>query len=142
LAQATIIVESGINGGALLTAKYAQTYNKPTFAIPGRITDEKSQGCNWIIKNNKAILLDETQSIISTLNWNTKNLQTTIQFPDLSAQEKSIVDLLKEKDKIYIDEIAVKLGWDFNKILSTLFQLEIKGIIEQLPGNFYALKHK
>ncbi len=142
LSQAVVIVQSGIKGGALITAEYANLYKKPVFAIPGNITDEKSAGCNSLIKNNKAKLLDSAVTLIEEMNWKTSGKQTAIPFPDLSDEENKVIKLLEKHEKMYIDKIAGQLNWDFNKILSTLFQLELKGLIEQLPGNFYALKSR
>jgi len=140
LARATLIVESGSKGGALITANYSNIYKKTTFAIPGRINDEKSAGCNWLIKNNQAILLDSAAQLIETMKWTGKPRQAKISFLQLTPDEQQIVELLQQQEKVQVDEFADKLGWDFNKILSTLFGLELKAIVEQLPGNFYALK--
>ncbi len=140
LSQATIIIESGLKGGALITAEYAKIYEKKVFAVPGRITDEKATGCNWLIQQQKAILLDSADTLIKTLGLDIKNKQTTINFPKLSDDEQQIINALKNTEKIYIDNLANTLDWDFNKLLSVLFQLELKGLVEQLPGNFYSLK--
>ncbi len=139
LADATIIIESGLKGGAMFTAQFARHYAKKVYALPGRINDPKSQGPNWLIKQNKATILTSAQQIIEDLNWKTKQ-QIKIEFPELSSDEQKVIQTIKQHDKIFIDDLALKLGWNFNKILTILFQLELKGLIEQLPGNFYTLK--
>ncbi len=139
LADATIIIESDIKGGAMFTAEFARLYSKKVYALPGRINDPKSQGPNWLIKQNKANLLFSAQQIIQDLNWKTKQ-QIKIEFPKLNSDEQKVIQTIKQHEKIFIDDLALKLGWNFNKILTILFQLELKGLIEQLPGNFYTLK--
>ena len=123
----------------MFTAQFARHYSKKVYALPGRINDIKSQGPNWLIKQNKADLLFSAQQIIQDLNWKTKQ-QIKIEFPKLTNDEQKVLQTIKQHEKIFIDDLSLKLGWNFNKILTILFQLELKGLIEQLPGNYYTLK--
>jgi DNA processing protein len=69
LADATIVIESSIKGGALITADLASSYNRDVFALPGRVTDKRSQGCNNLIKTNKAALIEKVEDIEYIMNW-------------------------------------------------------------------------
>ncbi len=94
LCDATIIVESGIKGGSMITAEIAGSYNRDVFAFPGRATDTKSAGCNELIKNNKAVLLTDAAQVFEFLGWEQKVApKATIQramFPELSDDEKKL----------------------------------------------------
>ena len=69
MSDATIVIETGIKGGSMITAELANNYNKDVFAYPGKVTDAKSAGCNYLIKNNKAVLLTDAQELIELMNW-------------------------------------------------------------------------
>jgi DNA processing protein len=140
LAHATIVVESAIKGGALITADYALKYKKTLFAIPGRNSDEKSQGPNFLIKNHKAIMLQSAEDITSELNWQPGPKQQTIEFVELSENEKIILQLLQKNNKLHVDKLTELSDMSINTVQATLFNLELKGIIKQLPGNFYTVK--
>ena len=77
MSDATIIIETGIKGGSMITAELANNYNKDVFAYPGRVNDGKSAGCNYLIKNNKAVLLTDAQELIELMNWDEKKTPST-----------------------------------------------------------------
>ncbi len=143
LSEATVVVESGIGGGALITARYANDYNKLVAAFPGRSIDEHSLGCNYLIKTNQAVLIDSAEDLIKELNWDIRPVQQKIEFSavELSDDEQKILDLLREAEKMHVDNLALSLGLSASQLLVILFNLEMKGVVEQLPGNFYALKY-
>jgi len=72
IADATIVVETQVKGGSMITAELANNYNRDVFAFPGKVTDIKSSGCNYLIKNNKAILLTDVQQLVHAMNWQAK----------------------------------------------------------------------
>lgn len=143
MTDATIVVESAIAGGALITAEIANNYNRDVFAFPGRTTDEYSQGCIKLIKTNKANLVTCAKDIIEFMNWDLeKNVvkKDTIQpqlFLELDTQERIIFDFINSKDKVHIDELNLNVGLKQSNIYSTLLQLEMKGVIISLPGKMY-----
>jgi len=141
LSDATIVIESAIRGGSMITANIANNYNRDVFAIPGRIGNKQSEGCNHLIKINKAHLLESTEDIAYLLGWDMevkppKAVQKQI-FNNLSVQEKSIMATLINETNIGIDEIAIKANLPMNIISSQLLLLEFKGVIKQLPGKKY-----
>ena len=145
LCDAVVVVESAIRGGALITAEIANDYNRDVFAFPGRVKDEWSAGCNALIKNNKASLIDSAEDILRFMNWEiqdstkTSIVQTAL-FLDLSDEEQSIVSLLRQKpDGLQLNELSIQLEKPISKISSLLLELEFKGVVKCLPGNLYRI---
>jgi DNA processing protein len=145
MTDATIVVESAITGGALITAEIANNYNKDVFAFPGRTTDEYAQGCLKLIKNHKANLVTSAQDIIECMNWDLENkpvIKENIQpqlFHDLNEQEKIIFDFIQVKEKVHIDELNFQIQMTQSVITSVLLQMEMKGMITSLPGKMYKI---
>ncbi len=145
LCDAIVVVESGVKGGALITAEMANDYNRDVFAFPGRVTDEMSGGCNALIRNNKASLIESAEDIIRFMNWEKKDSQTvsfvqTSLFQDLSEAEKEIiVNLRQSPDGLQINELALKLSQPISRISSILLEIEFKGLVKCLPGNLYKI---
>jgi DNA processing protein len=147
MTDATIVIESAITGGALITAEIANNYNRDVFAFPGRITDEYSQGCLKLIKEHKANLITSAKDIIELLNWdiepknvNKQHIQPQL-FLDLNDTEKIVFDCIKSKEKIHIDEITMQIQMPLSTISSIILSLEMKGIILSLPGKVYKIAY-
>lgn len=146
LCDVTIVVESAARGGALITAELANDYNRDVFAFPGRTNDEWSAGCNALIKNNKASLIESADDIMRFMNWekqnessSTTNIQTTL-FLDLSDEEQNIVSTLRHySEGLQLNELSIKLEKPISKISSLLLEMEFKGIVKCLPGNLYKI---
>ncbi len=142
MADATIVIETPEKGGSIITAELANGYNKDVFAFPGKITDIKSAGCNNLIKNNKAILLTDAVQLIETLGWQQKKIKPKQQkelFISLTADERILVDILKEKELVHIDEIYLKSGLTSSSVAASMLSLEFENIITSLPGKMYKL---
>ena len=145
MSDATIVVESAIKGGALITAELAESYHRDCFAFPGRTTDIYSAGCNEIIRNNRASLLSSAEDFVNAMGWNLTNNKTkdVIQrelFPELSEEEKKIVQVLhRNPDGIQINTLVVETNIPINRISAILFELEMKGVIHALAGGVYRL---
>jgi DNA processing protein len=141
MSDATIIVESGEKGGSMITAEIANGYNKDVFAVPGKIFDTRSNGCNELIRMNKAILLNHPAQIAETLGWNERkiaaNPQTTL-FTDLDDTEKRVVELLQQNTNTF-DELNISLGVAASRLASVLLNLELKNLVEALPGKKFRL---
>jgi DNA processing protein len=140
LSDATIIVESAKKGGALVTAEIASSYNRDVFAFPGRKGDLYSEGCNFLIKTNKAALIETVADLEYVMNWSSGSNPDAVQprlFNDLTPEEKVIVDLLQSEGETVIDQICQKTGLAMNKTSSTLLNLEFAGIVKCLPGKVY-----
>jgi DNA processing protein len=143
MCDATIVVETSIKGGSMITAELANGYNKDVFAFPGRITDAKSNGCNYLIKSNKALLLTEASELIITMGWaSAKKNQARKQkelFIELSPDEKIVTAILGEKDTVPIDEINLKSGLSSSAVAAAILSLELQNVIVSLPGKLYRL---
>src|SRR5687767_8886978 len=115
MSDATVVIETGEKGGSMITAELANGYNKDVFALPGRVTDNKSAGCNFLIHNNKAMLLTDAEEIIEIMGWEEKSQKAKVKsqkelFIELNKEEKLIVDILNEKEAVHIDELNFKSG--------------------------------
>lgn len=143
LCDATIVVETGIKGGSMITAEIANSYNRDVFAVPGRTTDQKSGGCNHLIQNNKAILLTDAEQFIGIMRWDNGIVNSKVSqkelFIELSGDEKIIVNLLREKDAVSIDELVFKSGCSSSTLAAAVLNLELKNVIQSLPGKMYRL---
>ena len=143
LSDAVIVIETGIKGGSMITAGLANSYNKDVFALPGKATDATSAGCNYLIRNNRAILMTDVCDLLQEMGWEEKNIakkkmQKEI-FIELSEPEKKIVQLLGEKETVHIDEINLKSGLAGSAIAAAILNLELCNIISSLPGKMYRL---
>src|SRR6185369_4719216 len=144
MSDATIVVESGIKGGSMVTAELANGYNKDVFAFPGKVTDNKSEGCNYLIRTNKAMLLTNAQELIEMMGWEEKKQKSKVKsqkeiFIELTKDEKIVVDILKEKQTVHIDEINLRSGLSTSAIAAAILNLELKNVVQGLPGKMYEL---
>ncbi|MFZ1528744.1 MAG: DNA-processing protein DprA [Ferruginibacter sp.] len=143
ICDALIIVESGKKGGALITAELANSYNKDVFALPGKITDSKSEGCNYLIRSNKASLITCADDLLQFMNWDETKKPAKKQqrelFIELQPDEKIIVDILKETDNLPIDEIYLRTGLSSSATAQALLMLEMEGLVKAMPGKIYIL---
>lgn len=141
LSEATVVIESASKGGSLVTADLACGYNREVFAVPGRITDKYSVGCNELIKQAKAHMLTKTADIPYILGWEKKQ-DLAIQkqlFVELSPEEKQIFTYLKKADQEMLDIIALDLKIPVHKMASILMSMELKGVVKPLPGKLFTL---
>jgi DNA processing protein len=144
MSDATIVIESGLKGGSMVTAELANGYNKDVFAFPGKVTDHKSEGCNYLIKSNKAMLLTDAQQLIEIMGWEEEIQKSKVKnqkeiFIELSKEEKIVVDILKEKEAVHIDEINLRSGLSNSAIAAAILNLELQNVVNGLPGKMYKL---
>jgi DNA processing protein len=143
MCDATIVIETGLKGGSMITARLANDYNRDVFAMPGKPNDEKSVGCNFMIKTNRAALFESANDIAQTMNWelptNGKPLTQTSMFIELTEEEKQVTDVLASKGKMMVDLISLELAQPVSKVSVTLLNLEFKGAVRSLPGKQYEL---
>ena len=143
ICDALIVIESAKKGGSLITAEIANSYNKDVFAIPGRTNDTKSEGCNYLIKNNKALLITDATDLLEIMNWKEKEKPPRKKqrelFIELTPDEKIITDILLEKETAAIDELYLKSGLSSSAAAQALLMLEMQGVILSLPGKIYKL---
>ncbi len=138
--EATIVIESAEKGGALITAEMANGYSREVFALPGRITDKYSQGCNQLIQQHKAQILCSATNIVEALNWDMKPKKAVQRklFVKLSKEESMLVESMKNGEST-IDELARATSLTISKISSSLLTLEFQGLVKCLPGKKYTL---
>lgn len=140
ISQATIVIESAEKGGSLVTADIANSYNKDVFAVPGKVNDIYSKGCNNLIKRNKAHLLNTAEDIITMLNWDiqkkTKPIQTAL-FISLDENEQKIHTYLQQNGKQLFDVIALDCNIPVYQLSAILMQMELKGVIKPHPGKLF-----
>ena len=142
MADATIVIETAIKGGSMITAELANGYSRDVFAFPGKVTDSKSAGCNHLIKSNKAVLLTDTAQLIELLGWSDKKAKRKEQkelFITLTSEEQVLVNILKEKETVHIDEIFLKSGLTSSTVAATMLNLEFQNVIACFPGKMYRL---
>ena len=142
LCDALLVIESSAKGGSMITAELANSYNKDVFAIPGKISDSRSEGCNHLIRNNKAILITSAANLIDSMNWDStpkKPKQQRELFIELTPHEKIVMDILALVNEMQIDELNFKTGLSSSSVAQALLMLEMQGLITSLPGKVYKL---
>lgn len=140
ISEATIVIESAERGGSLITANMANDYNRDVFAVPGRVTDKYSTGCNNLIKTQKANVLTTAADLVYMLNWDIKEEPKAVQkqlFVSLDNDEQKIYDYLLKTGKELMDIIALECEFPIYRVSSILLNMELKGVIRPLPGKLF-----
>ena len=150
--DATIVIETDRKGGSMITAELANGYNRDVFAFPGRISDTKSSGCNYLISTNKAQLLQSAEDLLQLMGWEDewetdpgqgrKKSRSKIQkelFIELTKEEKAIIAILQEHEAVHIDELNFKSGISNGAVAAAILRLELENVIVSLPGKIYRL---
>lgn len=140
LAEATLVVESGPKGGAVVTAEMAVSYDRDLFAVPGRPDDAMSNGCNYLIRSNQATLIQSGEELMISAGWAKKDGRQSIQqadlFTPLEAEEKTVFDMISAVPET-LDHLAREAGMPVQKVSAILLSLEFKGLIHGMPGQQY-----
>lgn len=142
MTDATVVIEAGIKGGALITAEIANSYNRDVFAFPGRLDDVYSEGCNFLIRNNKASLLTCVADLAFSMGWDKPDSTRPVeQFSlplDLTNDERLIFDILQQhKAPLAIDDLTIKANMPMSILAMNLLNMEMQGYIRSLPGKTY-----
>lgn len=142
MCEAVIVIEAAKSGGALITAEIANSYNREVFAFPGNIGNKYSEGCNYLISQNKAAIFSNIKELAINLGWEAESNKPFVLPKDLtllSDKEKGIYSLLKDSGEIQIDPLAWKSQLSVNELASVLLNMELKGFVKVLPGKKYSL---
>ncbi|RYZ56409.1 MAG: DNA-protecting protein DprA [Sphingobacteriales bacterium] len=142
MSDVTVIVESEVKGGAMITAYVAHSYGRDVAAVPGRVYDSRSGGPNLLIKRNIAALVQSGEDLLELMNWDKDHIKKTTQqqlFQDLLPEEQQIIDLLREKDSLHTDDLQLATGLSSSRLASILLQLEMRDLIRTLPGKCYRI---
>lgn len=142
MSQGVVLAESPLKGGAMSTASIAFSYSRDVMAFPGRPTDETSKGCNSLIKNNKASLIENLDDVCHILGWQKpEGLPSAKQeslFPELSGDVKTIYDFLKRlPDPQSVDTISYQCSLSIVNVMTLLPDMEFEGLVQRHPGNRY-----
>lgn len=145
LSDAVVIVEAAAKGGALISAEYANNYNRDVFAVPGQVSQQFSAGCNKLIRENKAQIYTSPTDLIEAMNWDQDptamaagKSSASVPLPlDFTAQETQIVALLRQKPGFHIDELSWQSQINMGALASLLLSLEFRGYVRSLPGKRY-----
>lgn len=143
LADAVVVAESGEKGGALVTADIAASYDRDVFVFPGRVGDLYSKGCNRLIKNNLAALIESAADLEYFMRWEMTTPGQPVQqqlFVELSTEEQQIGKVLRDNGKMFIDLICQETGLPMGKVSALLLELEFRGVVDALPGKMYRLR--
>ena len=147
MSDACILVESAAHGGGIITAGISFDYGREVFALPGRVGDHFSEGCNNAIRENKAMLLTSVEDFVKTMGWEDDALRIEAQkkgierqlFPDLSPEQQRIVDVLTKSNDLQLNQLSVKTCIPIGDITSILFQMEMMGVVKPMAGGNYHL---
>ncbi|WP_234109395.1 DNA-processing protein DprA [Chryseobacterium sp. R2A-55] len=143
LSPSTIVVETAFGGGSISTATFANNYNRDVFALPGKITDKYSQGCNQLIFQNKATAISTITSLVEQIGFIKNHARTGELFPSseikiqLPEHQQTILNCLHREKPLSLDELAENLEIPTFKILPDLLQLELLGLVKALSGRQY-----
>ena len=147
MADACVVIESAAKGGGLITAEIAQSYDRSVFAFPGAVGMTYSEGCNNMIRDNRAALISNASDFVQAMGWMDEVRRQQIYaegiernlFPDLSEEEMRIVSLLQQANDLQLNILSVKAGIPIGTLTALLFQLEMKGVVKPLAGGMYHL---
>lgn len=143
LSQAIIVVEAASSGGALITAEFANTYNRDVFAVPGKLNAYSSQGCHKLIKEHKANIFTSVEDLVYYLNWDISTKRVFEQIEEiegLDKNERTVFEELKQNKSLLLEELSWNTQIPMTKLVTVLLEMEFKGFICALPGKKYALK--
>ena len=141
------MAESKDKGGSLVTASIALDYNRDVFAFPGRVGDTRSEGCNRLIRLNRAGLITCAQDFIEAMSWSTpnakqKSIQHSIPFEEenLTPNARLIIDTLRDRGDLLLSQLSEATGLDHSTLYEELLDLEMDGKIRSTPGGLYQLR--
>ncbi len=140
MSDAIVVIESKRKGGALITADLGNSYNRDVFAVPGRAGDEYSVGCNYLIRTNRAALIENGSNLTYFMSWEESEKEINKQpklFIELNNEEQMIYDSVLNNNEISIDKISITTGIKPSTVASTLLKLEFEGLVRVLPGKLY-----
>ena len=143
LCDAIIVIESKRKGGAIITAEMANSYNRDVFALPGRIGDEMSEGCNLLIKSNKAAMIESAKDISYIMGWEECQQEPELQtklFHELTSDQKKIIEILEKNSKTSVDKLSILTSLPSSRVSAALLELEFEGLVISLPGKLYSIR--
>lgn len=143
LTDATVVVEAAKKGGALITAELALDYNREVLALPGRLDQAASEGCNHLIRNQQARIYTGPEDVEQALNWDgalqPAAVPAGLNPADFTPEEFSLLEILLAHKEKQIDELSWQAQLPINQVSTLLLGLEFRGVVRALPGKKFAL---
>lgn len=143
MTDATIVIESQVQGGSMITAGLARGYNREVFAVPGKITDHKSSGCLALVRSNTAQLYQNPTQLLESLGWAISDNKTPNKKPlpfDLSPICQAILATIVHQSPIHQQQLANLFNLNIGLLSTHLLTLELNGLILQHGGAFYSIR--
>ncbi len=140
LSDGTLVIESARSGGALITAGLASSYHRDVLAVPGRITDERSGGCNRMIKRNMAALVEHAGDVLYHMNWSPDSPLRSPnggEAPRISSEEDQLLGLMLQEPGMVPEDLSRRSGMPVHRVLALLVEMELKNLVLVEPGNRY-----
>ncbi len=146
ITDCTVVVETSESGGAMITADIAHSYERDVLAFPGRAEDRTFRGCNRLVKEHKAFLIENAEDLLHWMNWDEatgkeqmdpEEGQKDLFLGDLSEEERSLVRIVQQEGRISLDGLSVKAEIPVSRLSPLLLGLELKGVLNSLPGKIY-----
>ena len=144
LSEATVLIESKIKGGGMMTARLADSYNRTVLALPGRVDDTRSQGCNHLIRSRVAIPITSIEDFLKELGvkhskrsphgddpMRLESLYKGCISDDKISQMGSILLTIRKERGIQAEDIAIQTGIEYPRVSQLLGMLETDGIISR-----------
>ncbi len=140
LADITLVVEAKEKGGALITARIADSYNRQVCAVPGSVNAASSVGCNNLIKQHKAHLISSAHDVEELMNWDTENapVRAKSTLPEMEGKDKMVYDILMKYENVHIDQLSWQTGIQASELAGVLLDMEFRGLVCTLPGKRFA----
>lgn len=150
LSDAVLVVESAAKGGSLITAEFAEMYSRDCFAFPGNVGEMYSEGCNHLIRDNKAALICSGEDFLVSMGWakaedakgaESAQLELFSVLDKLSDKERQIFLALQNAGRmgLHVNDLSHCVGISISELMGILFTMEIEGYLRPVPGGFYRL---
>lgn len=146
MSDAVVVIESTVDGGAIITANIAASYHRDVFAIPGRVNNKVSAGCNYLIKTNQAALIETADDLLEAMCWknntpsNKKESKQSQLVFDLNKDEQAVYNVLKDGETD-IDTLSIKTGMSTGELAAVLLEMEMNALLVSMPGKRYKWLH-
>jgi DNA processing protein len=147
LSDVVLVVESAKKGGSMVTAEFANNYNRDVFAIPGSVYQKFSEGPNYLVQTNKAQIFSTTEDLAAWMQWGSNDegkkapkLEREIDLASFTLDESKVLSVLMQKGEVMIDELSWQSQVPLNKLASILLNLEFQDLVVQSPGKKFKLK--
>lgn len=141
LTDATLVIEAGLKSGSLITAELAADYDREVLAVPGRLTDRYSEGCNHLISSMRGVLVSSGEDIVQALGWERRGqaVQQKLLFSDEPPIDHPLLRLIAEHQPMHLNDLIRQSGLPASEVSSQLFDLELDAHIQVMPGGLYTL---